>query len=80
MAKYGEYEKTHSEPDEDDIIRNVGRARQFHKYTEQGGASRSNNITSMPAPPITPVTIKRKGKALPPNPQDILAAAQRKKK
>lgn len=56
---------------------NVGKAKQIGKYTEQGGAARSNNFTSVASPRVTP--IKKKGAALPPSPQDILAMPQRKK-
>lgn len=66
--------KTHDGPS---LPMNPGKAKQFGKYSEQGGASRSNNITSMASPGFTPV--KKSGAAIP-NPMDIMAAPPRRKK
>lgn len=67
--------KTHDGPD---MGPSQGKQRQFGKYQEQGGASRSNNFTSMGSPRTTPVKVK--GKAQIPNPMDILAAPQKMRK
>ena len=65
--------KTHDGPD---MGPSQGKQRQLGKYTEQGGAARSNNFTSQASPMVTP-TKKKAPKGQMPNPMDILAALKK---